>query len=283
MGTFRFWFRPDAAGINTSWDIFDLKMDRTKIIGTVNSKSNSIEYSLKEYATEEFEKDILNDFYMFKNMRPEYSIEELMNGTTYTVDTMYEKLLAGSILMSNSLNNVELDSKLAERAVRCLKWLRGTDFFYAPASTKFHGSIHSGLVTHSIDVAYNILQLSKLPKFSNVNIYEAVMVALIHDWCKINRYEAYFKNVKNEETGIWEQVQAFRWKETDLPFGHGEASMFMAQRMLHISVSQALAIRWHMGWTRVHQQDMNDLQHANETVPLVHMLQFADQLSIVEY
>ena len=33
-------------------------------------------------------------------------------------------------------------------ADRLLKWLEGTDFFTAPASTKFHGACECGLVMH---------------------------------------------------------------------------------------------------------------------------------------
>lgn len=45
----------------------------------------------------------------------------------------------------------------------------------------------------------------------------------------------------------------------------------------------ALAIRWHMGRWNVVDSEVNDLQTANENYPMVHMIQFADQLSIVNY
>ena len=46
---------------------------------------------------------------------------------------------------------IELYNKNITRpgADRLLKWLEGTDFFRAPASTKFHGACEQGLVMHS--------------------------------------------------------------------------------------------------------------------------------------
>ena len=37
-------------------------------------------------------------------------------------------------------------------ADRMLEWLERTDFFTAPASTRYHGACESGLVMHSLNV-----------------------------------------------------------------------------------------------------------------------------------
>ena len=41
-------------------------------------------------------------------------------------------------------------------AQQLLKWLETTDFYTAPASTRFHGACECGLVMHSINV-YRVL------------------------------------------------------------------------------------------------------------------------------
>ena len=43
-----------------------------------------------------------------------------------------------------------------EGADRLLTWLQTTDFFTAPASTRFHGACEGGLVMHSLNV-YRVL------------------------------------------------------------------------------------------------------------------------------
>ena len=53
---------------------------------------------------------------------------------------------------------VEIYNKSITRpgADRLLNWLETTDFFTAPASTRFHGACECGLVMHSINV-YNAM------------------------------------------------------------------------------------------------------------------------------
>lgn len=171
------------------------------------------------------------------------------------------------------------------RATRCLDWLNTTDFFEAPASTRFHDACAGGLVAHTLNVVKQSIRLAISSAFnSKVNPYECALTALVHDWCKIRRYQSYTKNVKDDNTGKWESVVAYRTTDTiPVPLGHGEASLWMAQKFFPMSIKMSCAIRWHMGRWRCPDDDINDLQYANETFPEVHLLQFADQLSITSY
>lgn len=281
--TFQYWFKPTKEQF--TWKI--LTAATSEELGCIKEATdNNPEICMYEDASLDYmldhESNIYDAFTQFKNSRPEYAV----NGWLLYSDEMscadkYDTMLAGAILTRDEASS---QSSVVARIDKCLKWLHSTDFYDAPASTIYHGSNPSGLLHHSLDVANKIFDLYQMSIFNaRVNIEDAILVALVHDWCKIDRYESYIKRVKNEQTGEWEPVQAYKWKDTSLPFGHGETSMFTAQKLVHLTTEQALAIRWHMGWTRVHQQDMNDLQNANENYPLVHMLQFADQLSIVNY
>ena len=133
-----------------------------------------------------------------------------------------------------------------QTAQRCIAWLDKTDFFVAPASTKYHDAHRCGLVKHTLLVAKVMLDLAKLPQFSGINITEAIQTALVHDWCKINFYEEYTRNVKDQDTGAWFEQKAYRCKGSQIPLGHGVTSLYMAMRFFRISIEQALAIRWHM-------------------------------------
>lgn len=166
---------------------------------------------------------------------------------------------------------------------RFMDWISKTDFFRAPASTRFHGSFEGGLVEHHLDVYNETVDLLALPKFKDVNANSAYLVALVHDFCKIGLYDPYFKNVKNDITGQWEQVQAFKYDKPQYPFGHGVSSMYLANQFFRFTREESLAVRWHMGSYRCAAEDFSELQDSNERYPLVLLLQFADQLSITAY
>lgn len=125
-----------------------------------------------------------------------------------------------------------------------LDWLLKTDFFTAPASTKFHCACHGGLVQHSVNV-YNVLMEKHFnPKEDNQESF--AICALLHDLCKAQFYKVSTRNVKNDETGKWEK-QPFYMVEDIFPYGHGEKSVFLIERFMRLKTSEAMAIRWHMG------------------------------------
>ena len=141
-----------------------------------------------------------------------------------------------------------------EGADKLLEYLlsKRSDFFIAPASTKFHGDYEMGLVTHSINVYYCLKDyLSRVRCLSEYNMNYSdetiALVALLHDVCKIKCYHKYMRNVKNEES-VWEQVAAFNFDDPE-PFGHGEKSVFLISKFLKLTNEEAYAIRYHMGFS----------------------------------
>ena len=130
-------------------------------------------------------------------------------------------------------------------ADRLLEWMDNrTDFFTAPASTKFHGACKEGLVIHSLNV-YDILK--KRNDESKAYSDETVaIVALLHDLCKANFYKETTRNVKNDITGQWERVPYYSI-DAPYPYGHGEKSVFLIERFLRLTPEEAISIRWHMG------------------------------------
>lgn len=123
-----------------------------------------------------------------------------------------------------------------------LEWMLKTDFFTAPASSKFHSAYEGGLCEHSLNV-YNAM----IDKYNNSQHDESfAIVALLHDLCKAEFYKLGSRNVKNESTGMWEKVP-FYSIDDKFPFGHGEKSVFLIERFMRLKVDEAIAIRWHMG------------------------------------
>lgn len=131
-----------------------------------------------------------------------------------------------------------------------LSWLERSDFFTAPASTKFHGSYEGGLVEHSVNVYDRLVQLvnATLPEEKRPSNETVAIVALCHDLCKVGVYSTELRNRKNEQTGQWEKYPVYIYDDK-LGMGHGEASMYIASGFMRLSREEALAIRWHMGFS----------------------------------
>lgn len=165
-----------------------------------------------------------------------------------------------------------------EGADKLLNFLEGShsDFFEAPASTKYHGSYEGGLCEHSVNV-YHCLKdyLSRQRvkdtykmKYSDETI---AIVALLHDICKTNVYKKGFKNQKINNT--WEKVPTYEFKD-DMPYGHGEKSVYMIQPFMKLSREEAFAIRYHMGFSSV--EPTNTVGKVFEMFPLSFALSTAD-------
>lgn len=131
-----------------------------------------------------------------------------------------------------------------EGSKELLNWLEKTDFFTAPASTKFHCACEGGLLLHSVNVYDVIMEKHFDSKADNAESF--AICALLHDLCKVQFYKVSTRNVKNEVTGTWEK-QPFYAVEDAFPYGHGEKSVFLIERFMRLKTSEAMAIRWHMG------------------------------------
>ena len=127
---------------------------------------------------------------------------------------------------------------------KLLDWLdHKTDFFTAPASTRFHGACEGGLCMHSLNV-YHALHDTFFTEGDSEETF--AICALLHDLCKANYYKPGTRNVKNEATGQWEKVPSYSVEDL-FPYGHGEKSVFLIERFMKLKVEEAVAIRWHMG------------------------------------
>ena len=133
-----------------------------------------------------------------------------------------------------------------EGADKLLEYLQSSDFFEAPASSKFHNNFDGGLCAHSVNVYKRLKGLldnedSLYHKYSDESI---AIIGLLHDLCKINFYVPDFKRVN--EGGVWVSKPWYRIDEV-LPYGHGEKSVYIIQKYMNLDDDEAMAINWHMG------------------------------------
>ena len=152
-----------------------------------------------------------------------------------------------------------------------------SDFFTAPASAKFHGAYSGGLCEHSVNV-YHCLQdylaRERVQELYGLEYSEEsiALVSLLHDVCKIGCYKQSTRNVKGPD-GKWQSVPTFFY-EDNLPYGHGEKSVYILSGFLRLTREEAMAIRWHMGFSG--DEDKRLVGQALEQFPLAFALSVAD-------
>lgn len=151
------------------------------------------------------------------------------------------------------------------------------DFFSAPASTRYHGAYEGGLLEHSINVykcLKDYLNRDKVKEEFRLSFSDETIaiVALLHDMCKINVYKTSMRNVK-DESGQWTKVPFYQF-EDNLPYGHGEKSVYMISGYMRLSRDEAFAIRYHMGFSG--EENKNSIGNALDMFPLALALNIAD-------
>lgn len=168
-----------------------------------------------------------------------------------------------------------------EGSEKLLQYLISSDFFTAPASTRFHNAIAGGLAAHSLNVYLRLQDIvnnerARNPEaWRNIDDESVAIVGLLHDVCKIDFYEVAMRNVKNE-MGQWEKVPYYTVNDR-LPYGHGEKSVYIISAYMRLTRDEAMAINWHMGGfdSRVRGGDFS-VSAAFEQYPLAAAAHAAD-------
>lgn len=152
-----------------------------------------------------------------------------------------------------------------------------SDFFKAPASTRYHGNYEGGLLEHSLNVYDCLVDYLNRERVKNeynldYNDETIAIVSLLHDLCKVNVYKAGFRNVK-DDNGKWIQVPNYTFDDM-LPYGHGEKSVYIISGFMRLTREEAFAIRYHMGFSG--EENKNTVGNALEMFPLALALNIAD-------
>ena len=206
-------------------------------------------------------------------------------------------------LQKNKERFEELVKKYIKRdgVEKLLNWLeKKSDFYSAPASTKYHLAVEGGLVQHSLNVFDQLVKLCNChyakseclsPMIDATTIYgkegdylaftieQIAVVALFHDICKANCYVKDFKNVK--VNGKWEQQEYWKWDEKFVYPGHGAKSVYIVQQFMRLSIPEAQAIATHMGAAGNPLDELKCKYFASvfEELPLAVLLNVADTIS----
>ncbi len=152
-----------------------------------------------------------------------------------------------------------------------------SDFFTAPASARYHSAYAGGLCQHSLNVYHCLkayLERQRVTDTYGLSYSEEsiALASLLHDVCKIGCYKAGTRNVKGED-GKWVSVPTFHFDDP-LPYGHGEKSVYVVSGFLRLTREEAMAIRWHMGFSGT--EDNRQVGRAFVQYPLAFALSVAD-------
>jgi hypothetical protein len=128
---------------------------------------------------------------------------------------------------------------------KLIDWLCLSDFFTAPASTRFHGCYEGGLASHSLSV-YSLLNVwgkelelntdtSAGKKPLPVTDDTIIVAGLLHDVCKVG---AYIPTPDGKNPYKWNRQQ---------PKGHATLSIARIQEHIELDDLETMVIRYHMG------------------------------------
>lgn len=151
-----------------------------------------------------------------------------------------------------------------------LGWLEGTDFFTAPASTKYHGAFEQGLVMHSLNVYW---QLKRLCNWfgCNASMESIAIVSLFHDLCKVGFYKTEMR-WRKDENNQWEQYATWKHDEDFAYGGHGSKSVYLVQSFMKLEPDEAAAINCHMGaWDSTNYSNPSTVYERNMLAWLLHV------------
>ena len=166
-------------------------------------------------------------------------------------------------------------------ADRLLSWLEESDFFTAPASTRFHGNYEGGLCEHSVNVYEELVRLLIAYPEVKVTAETATIVTLLHDLCKVGCYKPALKSrktgrKKRDGKDEWENYIGYDFVEDFCYGGHGSKSVYLIQKFMNLTDAEAVAVNCHMGaWDR--SPGDYSLGPAFEQYPLAWLVHVADE------
>lgn len=160
-----------------------------------------------------------------------------------------------------------------------LNWLETTDFYTAPASSKFHLMCEGGLCQHSLNVYQRLYDDCKQEGMFDYrttedtqNLMESIaIVSLFHDICKANFYKLSERNVKNEY-GDWIKVPYYTIDNQGILVGHGYKSARIVNRYINITDEEYMAIVHHMGYSAEDNiGHISEIFHKSKLTLLLHI------------
>jgi hypothetical protein len=176
-------------------------------------------------------------------------------------------------IYQNKIKFIELLSKLNIDITELVKYLDEHDYFNKPASKDFFKTYAGGLCQYSLDLYYELAQLVNAYFPGKYTEEDVIKIALFKDIYKAELFEPYAKNVKNEITGQWESVIAYKYSENRAMYGDLPFNSFMtARKFIELTDEQIQAIM-HANSNNSYGGDIHEIMRR---CPLVALTRMAD-------
>ena len=177
---------------------------------------------------------------------------------------------------NNEIRFMELLTKLNIDLTEINKLLDQVDYFNKPASTQYFGAYPGGLCEHALRSAHELGVLCNAYFPGRYSEEDVIKVALFKDIYKATMYEEYKRNVKDEITGQWESIAAYRTREgTSRPvYGDARFSSYMQIRNLIPLTDEQVEAIIHSGPSD-YAPDIHDIFRVYPLVTLTRMAELA--------
>lgn len=173
----------------------------------------------------------------------------------------------------NKIKYLSILSRLNVDLTRFSKYLDSIDFFEKPATNQFEFSYAGGLCEQALKECHElgVLCTAYVPdKYSEEDI---IKVALLRNIYRAEMYELYSRNIKNEITGQWETVLAYRLREDRQVLGDiGFSSYLILKDFFDFTTEQIEAI---IQTTSVNNYSV-DIKTVTKNYPLIALVKMAD-------
>ena len=155
------------------------------------------------------------------------------------------------------------------------EWLCTTDFFRAPASSRFHAAYPGGLYDHCTNVTSQLLDMRNKGVTKPWSRAESpIIVGMLHDVTKIGLYEA-----TQDMNPIKHEIETLYIKNPQFVTfgGHGYDSVCKIEQHIELTEEERLCIRYHMG--AYETDDWDGYDNAIRQYPNVLWTHTADMLA----
>lgn len=155
-------------------------------------------------------------------------------------------------------------------------------FFYAPASTKYHGVYPGGLYAHSKAVTKRLVELTEANDLKWCRPDSPIVVGLFHDLCKCDQYverdrpaQIQLPDGTMSISPIMEKY--YEYNTNTLLKGHGAKSVMLLSQFMTLTEEEMLCIRYHMG--AYEKEEWSEFDMAIRKYPNVLWTHMADMLA----
>lgn len=189
-------------------------------------------------------------------------------------------MLTQEQITANKIRFIELLTKLDIDLTKLTKYLdlERVNFFVKPYTAYTENAYAGSLCEHALAVYDALMKLCELYYPGRYSETDIIKVALFKDLYKAELLEAYNKNIKDEKSGQWTTMTAYRTKDDDKRpiFGDASFSSYMiARKFLELDSDEIVEAICFSGIGNAYTPDIHNIRNYYKLVTLTTMAELA--------